>query len=69
MVFKKGGRLAENLKIYYENSELEIANKFVYLGIVFTTGGSSFEAQKTLAGQSLKAIFQMNKYISSTYTF
>ena len=69
MVFKKGGRLAENLKIYYENSELEIVNKFVYLGIVFTTGGSSFEAQKTLAGQSLKAIFQMNKYISSTYTF
>jgi len=63
MVFKKGGRLAENLNIYYENSELEIVNRHVYVGIVFTTGGSFFEAQKTLAGQSLKAIFHMNTYL------
>ena len=28
-----------------------------------TYGGSSFETQKTLAGQALKAIFTMNKYL------
>ena len=45
MVFKTVNRLAENLKTQYENSELELVNIFVYLGIVFTTGGSLFEAQ------------------------
>ena len=35
MVFQKDGRLAENLKIYYEKSEIELVNTFVYLGIVF----------------------------------
>ena len=29
---------------------------------MFTAGGSSFETQKTLAGQALKAIFTLNKY-------
>lgn len=31
--------------------------------IVFTSGGSSFETQKTLSGQALKAIFTLNKYL------
>ena len=32
------------------------------MGIVFTSGGSSFETQKTLSGQALKAIFTLRKY-------
>jgi len=31
--------------------------------LVFTTDGSFNEAQKTLSGQSLKALFTMNKYL------
>lgn len=65
MVFRKGGRLPNNLNFTYNNVKIEIVNKFCYLGAVFTSGGSSFETQKTLAGQALKAIFTLNKYLYS----
>ena len=41
---------------------LIIVNKFVYLGITFSTGGASFETHKTVSGQALKAIFKLNQY-------
>ena len=63
MVFRKGGRLRDNISFYYDGAELEIANKFVYLGVTFTTGGSFHETQNCLAGKGLKAIFKMNKYL------
>ena len=63
MVFRKGGRLSNNLNFVYNNIKIEIVNKFCYLGVVFTSGGSSFETQKTLSGQALKAVFTLNKYI------
>lgn len=63
MIFRKGGRLPENLNFYYEGIQLEIVNKFVYLGVTFTTGGSFHETQNSLAGKALKGIFKMNKYL------
>ena len=63
MVFRKGGRLSSNLKFTYQDKTIEVINKFSYLGIVFTSGGSSYETQKTLSGQALKAIFTLNKYL------
>ena len=63
MVFRKGGRLWDNIPFYYDRAELEIVNKFVYLGATFTTGGSFHETQNCLAGKGLKAIFKMNKYL------
>ena len=39
MVFRKGGRLRDNISFYNEGAELEVVNKFVYLGVTFTTGG------------------------------
>ena len=62
MIFKKGGRTPANLQFNYDIGCLEIVNKFVYLGRVFTTGGSFSEEQQTLSGQSLKAIYAMDKY-------
>ena len=64
LIFRKGGRLPQNLQFYYGDTVLEITNKYTYLGIVFTTGGSFSEAQSTLSGQAQKAIFVLNKYIS-----
>ena len=61
MVIQKRGRLSSNLKFYNTNLEIEIVNKFTYLGIVFSTGGSFSHAQLTLSGQALKGIFKMNK--------
>ena len=63
MVLRKGGILPRNLTFYYNGQQLEIANKFRYLGVVFTAGGSFSECQNTLAGQAQKAIFQLNKYL------
>ena len=63
MVFRKGGRLPDNLHFLYNNSPIEIVKQFCYLGVVFTTGGSSFKTQKTLSGQALKSIFTLNKYL------
>lgn len=63
IVFRKGGRLPQNLQFKFNDKIIEIVNKFCYLGIVFTSGGSAFETQKTLSGQALKAIFKLNKYL------
>ena len=63
MIFRKGGKISSNLKFYYDNVEIEIVNKFTYLGIVFTSGGSLTTAQSTLAGQAQKAVFKLNKYL------
>ena len=49
----------------YGDINLEIVKKFNYLGIVFTPGGSLSEAQATLSGQALKAIFAMNRYLNN----
>ena len=56
MVFEKGGRLSNNLNFTYNKVKIELVNKFCYLGVVFTSGASSFAIQTTLAGQALKAI-------------
>ena len=63
MVFRNGGCLPNDLNFVYNNINIEIVSKFCYLGIVFTPGGSNFEAQKTLAGQAHKAVFTLNKYL------
>ena len=63
MVFRKGGQLPRNLKFYYSNVELSIADSFSYLGVVFTPGGSFSLAPNTLSGQAQKAIFRLNSYL------
>ena len=64
MVFRKGGILPRNLKFYFNNEEIEIVNKYSYLGIVFTTGGSFSEAQVTLSGQAQKAVFKLKRNLA-----
>jgi len=53
----------QNMSFHYGVHDLEIVSKFVYLGAVFSAGGSFSEAQCTLARQSLKALFKINKYL------
>ena len=40
VVFRKGGRLPQNMHFYYGDSEIEVVSKYCYLGIVHTSGGS-----------------------------
>ena len=63
MVFRKVGRLPNDLNFVYNNLSIDKVNKFCYLGVVFTFGGSNFETQTTLSGQALKAVFTLNKYL------
>ena len=58
MVFRKGGRLSQNLRFLYDGKEIEIVSKFNYLGIVFSSGGSFSEAQHTLCRSSFKSNIQ-----------
>ena len=55
--------LPNNSKFRYNYINSEIVNMFYYLGVVLTSGGSSFETQKILSGQALKAVFTLNKYL------
>jgi hypothetical protein len=64
MVFRKGGALKKNIKFLYEDKELEIVSDFTYLGIRFSTSGSFTITQQTLAGQGLKAVHQLEKYLT-----
>ena len=63
MVFRKGGKLPNNLEFHYDGTKIDIVNKFCYLGITFTPGGSYTQTQITLAGQAQKAIFKLNRYL------
>jgi len=47
----------------YNDQYLELVNKFSYLGIVFTPGGSFKIALETLSGAALKAIFKLKSYL------
>ena len=49
MIFRQGGRPSYNI-FFYDNKTIDIVNRFNYLGIVFTTGGSYSEEENTLAG-------------------
>jgi len=63
MIFRKGGRLSDNISVKNKDKKLYTVNRFLYLGIVFTAGGSFSHTQSTLAVQALKAIFKFNKYL------
>ena len=57
------GVVSRQTRFYYGDLELETVNKFTYLGIVFTVGGSFADAHIALVGQALKSIFALNKYV------
>ena len=63
MIFRRRGILPRDMKFNYNYVELTNVNKFSYLGIVFTTGGSISVCQETLAGQGIKAIFKLNRLL------
>lgn len=63
MIFRKGGSIPRNTNFTFDGKNIEILRKFVYMGIIFTTGGSFNETHKTLSSQTLKAIFKLNQYL------
>ena len=52
MVFRKGGYLSKHEKWYYDGIEMEVVNKYHYLGFAFTTTVSVKQGTDHLAAKS-----------------
>ena len=61
MIYRKGGRKHKNLRFVYGNEELEIVDRFTYLGITFSSSGTFNKTFDALGGQALKAVFKLKK--------
>jgi len=67
MIFKKGGRKHKNLRLFYGYEELEIVDRFTYLGISFSSSGTFNKTFDALGGQALKAVFKLKKILIKVY--
>ena len=68
VIFRNGGKLYDNEKFYIDdNTEIEVVNKFTYLGLFFNYNGKFTEAEKQLAMQGRKAAFALNKNINGLF--
>ena len=61
MVFRNGGKLRANEKLFYKGNSLEIVPYFKYLGLMITSRLNWSLAQKTLANQAAKSLFVIKK--------
>ena len=62
-LFKKG-RVNRNESCYYSRTELTVAMKISYFGLVFTTNGQNYQMQLALSEQANKAVFQLHRIIT-----
>lgn len=63
LVFRKSWQLNNEEKWFYKGTEIEILNKFCYLGIMLNYNGKFNTTQKQLAEQATKAKFILMKTI------
>jgi hypothetical protein len=61
MVFRKGGRLASREKWYYRGEEIEIVNKYKYLGFILTTR-LSFDLAIEVMGRAKGKVVEIFTY-------
>ena len=59
MVFRKGGFLGRYEQWSIDGNQLEVVNKYVYLGFTFTTSMSLQESAKQLALKGKRALFDV----------
>jgi len=59
LVFKRGGRVANNEKLKYNGSALEIVQGFIYVGIYFTNRLSFYRMAESTAIKAKKALVSM----------
>ena len=55
------GKPKTNLKFFYQNTEIEIVEKFNYLGVIFTKTCNFDSTKKLLADKALKAMYEVLK--------
>ena len=66
IVFRKRGRLGQDVQFLFDNSPLEIVDNFNYLGVIINYTGSFALNQQSLLGKGLKA---MNTLLANVKTY
>jgi hypothetical protein len=61
VIFNKGGHKFKLFKFSYGNEQLEITQKYCYLGIVFSSCGTFTAACEAILEKSLKAFFKLKQ--------
>ena len=62
MVFS-GGRLPNNLRFYFKNTELQVVNEYKYLGIFVSRTGTFLKTKRHIAEQANIALFSLLRKI------
>lgn len=62
--FRKRGNLKDTDSWFYDNNKIEVVDRFSYIGVVIIYNGTFNITQKTLANQSLKAMFGFRRSTS-----
>jgi hypothetical protein len=57
VVFRKGGIVKENEKWFYNYVQVDVVDRFTYLGVILNFNGKFSVAQKNVAEQGRKAMF------------
>ena len=65
MLFKPSNRPLQ-FEIFYDGTQLEIVDSFIYLGVRLSSNGSFFKAQKHLSEQASKALYSLNSLFDKT---
>jgi hypothetical protein len=63
MIFSKGHKNFKKFHFFYNNLEVEIVEKYKYLGIIIYFNGNFKHAAEHLYNQSLKALFSLHSKI------
>ena len=65
MLFKPSNRPLQ-FEIFYDGTQLEIVESFIYLGVILSSNGSFFKTQKHLSEQASKALYSLNSLFDKT---
>ena len=67
VVFRRGGKLANKEKWYFQGNLIENVNHYNYLGMMFTTKGFWTMAQEDISSAAKKSLFSLKKMFSLLY--
>ena len=65
MLFKSSNR-HQLFVVYYDGTQLEVVDTFIYLGVRLSSNGSFYKAQKHLSAQASKALYSLNSLFNKT---
>ena len=67
IIFNKGGKKLQKFKFYVNDSEIEIAQSYCYLGIIFSSCGTFNRAISALHDKARKAFFALKQMETSQH--